>query len=32
MGKDVVMKKDLELQPGDIKDKDVLISLGKFRI
>lgn len=29
MGKDVVMKKDLELVPTDIKDRDLLISLGK---
>jgi len=28
MGKDVVMKKDLELKDTDIKDKDLLISLG----
>ena len=25
------MKKDLELKPEDIHDKDLLISLGKFR-
>lgn len=30
MGKDAVMKKDLELKPEDIKGKDVLISLGKI--
>lgn len=29
MGKEVIMKKDLDLQPEDVKDKDVLISLGK---
>ena len=29
MGKDVVMKKDLELGPEDIQDRDLLISLGK---
>lgn len=29
MGKEVLMKKDLELRPEDIKDKDILISLGK---
>jgi hypothetical protein len=29
MGKDVVMKKDLELKDEDIKDRDLLISLGK---
>lgn len=29
MGKDVVMKKDLELSTDDIKDRDLLISLGK---
>lgn len=28
MGKDVIMKKDLELNDTDIKDKDLLISLG----
>jgi len=28
MGKDVIMKKDLELKDTDIKDKDLLISLG----
>jgi NAD+ kinase len=27
-GKDVVMKKDLELEPEDVRDKDILISLG----
>ena len=31
MGKDVVMKKDLELKDTDIQDKDLLISLGMFR-
>lgn len=30
MGKDVTMKKDLELRPEDVKDKDVLISLGRL--
>ena len=30
MGKEVVLKKDLELKPEDIKDKDILISLGKY--
>ncbi len=30
MGKDVIMKKDLELYDTDIKDKDLLISLGMF--
>lgn len=30
MGKEVIMKKDLELKPNDIKDMDVLISLGKL--
>ena len=29
MGKDVIIKKDLELRPDDVKDKDILISLGK---
>ncbi len=29
MGKDVIMKKDLELKDDDIKDRDLLISLGK---
>jgi hypothetical protein len=29
MGKEVVMKKDLDLRPEDVKDKDILISLGK---
>ena len=29
MGKDVVMKKDLELNSTDIHDRDLLISLGK---
>ena len=29
MGKDAIMKKDLDLKPEDIKDKDILISLGK---
>jgi hypothetical protein len=28
MGKEVIMKKDLEVQPDDVKDKDILISLG----
>lgn len=28
MGKEVIMKKDLEVQPEDVKDKDILISLG----
>jgi len=28
MGKDAIMKKDLDLKPEDIKDKDILISLG----
>jgi NAD kinase len=32
MGKDVVMKKDLELKDTDIKDKDLLISLGMLSI
>jgi hypothetical protein len=31
MGKEVVMKKDLDLRPEDVKDKDILISLGKCR-
>lgn len=31
MGKDVIMKKDLELLPDDVQDKDILISLGKFQ-
>lgn len=31
MGKDVMMKKDLELKDDDIKDRDLLISLGKNR-
>lgn len=31
MGKNVVMKKDLELKDTDIQDKDLLISLGMFR-
>ena len=30
MGKEVTMKKDLELRPDDINDKDILITLGKF--
>jgi hypothetical protein len=30
MGKDVVMKKDLELSSTDIENKDLLISLGKY--
>lgn len=30
MGKEVVLKKDLELRPEDVKDKDILISLGKI--
>lgn len=30
MGKDAVMKKDLELKPEDVEGKDVLISLGKI--
>ena len=30
MGKDVTLKKDLELKAEDINDKDILISLGKF--
>jgi len=30
-GMHVVMKKDLELQPEDIEDKDILIALGKQR-
>ena len=29
MGKNVQMKKDLELREDDINDKDLLISLGK---
>jgi len=29
MGKDVILKKDLELKEDDVKDKDILISLGK---
>ena len=29
MGKNVVMKKDLELSQEDINDRDLLISLGK---
>lgn len=29
MGKEAIMKKDLELNPDDIKDKDIVISLGK---
>jgi NAD kinase len=29
MGKDVIMKKDLELMPTDINDRDLLISLGR---
>ncbi len=32
MGKDVIMKKDLELKDTDIKDKDLLISLGMLMI
>jgi hypothetical protein len=28
LGKEVYMKKDLELRPEDIKNKDLLISLG----
>jgi hypothetical protein len=28
MGKDVIMKKDLELTQADIQDRDLLISLG----
>ena len=32
MGKDVVMKKDLELMPEDIKDRDLLISLGRCHL
>jgi len=28
MGKDVVLKKDLELKQSDIEGKDLLISLG----
>jgi NAD kinase len=32
MGKDVVMKKDLELKQSDITDRDLLISLGKRTI
>ncbi len=32
MGKDVTLKKDLELKPEDTKDMDILISLGKFQI
>lgn len=31
MGKDVIMKKDLELNQEDICDRDLLISLGKKR-
>ncbi len=30
MGKDVELKKDLELRPEDITGKDILISLGNF--
>lgn len=30
MGKDVIMRKDLELSQTDIKDRDLLISLGKL--
>ena len=30
MGKDVTLKKDLELKSEDINDKDILISLGKW--
>jgi hypothetical protein len=30
MGKDVVMKKDLDLQQSDITGRDLLISLGKY--
>ena len=30
MGKDVVMKKDLELKDSDICDRDLLISLGNL--
>lgn len=29
MGKDVILKKDLELREEDIKDKELLVSLGK---
>ncbi len=29
MGKDVIMRKDLELANTDIKDRDLLISLGR---
>lgn len=31
MGKDVVMKKDLELKDTDIQGKDLLISLGMIK-
>jgi hypothetical protein len=30
MGKDVIMRKDLELSSTDIHDRDLLISLGKI--
>ena len=30
MGKDVIMKKDLELRENDIDDRDLLISLGRI--
>lgn len=32
MGKDVIMKKDLELKQSDIQDRDLLISLGILTI
>jgi hypothetical protein len=32
MGKEVTMKKDLELKPEDTKDKDILITLGKYKL
>ena len=32
MGKDVTMLKDLELKPEHLKDKDILISLGKHTL
>jgi NAD kinase len=32
MGKDVIMKKDLELKDSDISDRDLLISLGNYNV
>lgn len=32
MGKDVTLKKDLELKPEDINGQDILMSLGKSQV